>query len=303
MNNTCFLAIDAGGTFLKGALFSGKGTLLKESFLSVPVDSQGELEKIRTSYQALVLQEINQSYRMGLEIKGIGICIPGPFDYREGICRMSHKYPAIYGIPLRPWFDELLAGIKVTFLHDSEAFLKGAIRQDQVHYHMAAGVIIGTGLGFAVAQDSRILRNSSGGPRISIFQKQYLDEMAEEYVSKRGIIKRYQMLCSPSGSKEVCEIAEAAKDGEAAAVQAFQETGTHLAAILYDVIKENDLECLYLGGAISKSAELFLPGLREGLAGLPGLKAIKKAEDIDNAPLYGIFSSFEDTPECEGKER
>ena len=50
------------------------------------------------------------------------------------------------------------------------------------------------------------------------------------------------------------------------------------------------MECLFLGGAISKSAELFLPQLKEGLLGIQSLKLIKKAEDIDNVPLYGVVS-------------
>jgi glucokinase len=290
MNNTCFLAIDAGGTYLKGALFSEKGTLVEDSFISVTVNSSGDTTEIKASYQELVIREIRLALGMGLAIEGIGICIPGPFDYAEGVCKMKHKYASIYGIPLRPWFDELISGIAVTFVHDSEAFLRGAIRLDQLQCNIVGGVIIGTGLGFAISQDRNILRNQAGGPKISIFQMHYGNGVAEDYVSKRGIINRYHELTSPLGSRDVYQIAIAAKNGESAAIRVFQETGTHLAAILYDIIKDNEIECLFLGGAISKSAELFLPQLTEGLSGIRSLKHIKKVEDIDNAPLYGIFS-------------
>jgi glucokinase len=290
MNNICFLAIDAGGTYLKGALFSIKGTLLEDSFASVPVNSMGEIAEIKASYQELVIKEVKLALGMGLEIKGIGICIPGPFDYTEGVCKMKHKYASIYGIPLRPWFEELISGITVSFVHDSEAFLKGAIRLDQLHYDMVGGVIIGTGLGFAISQGNNVLRNQAGGPKISIFQMHYGKGVAEDYVSKRGIINRYHEQSAQIGSRDVHQIADAAKNGEVAAIRVFQETGVHLASILYDIMKENEIECLYLGGAISKSAELFLPQLKEGLTGIPSLKLIKKVEDIDNAPLYGIFS-------------
>ena len=47
MNNTCFLAVDAGGTYLKGALFLEKGTLLENSFISVPVDSMARYVVLR----------------------------------------------------------------------------------------------------------------------------------------------------------------------------------------------------------------------------------------------------------------
>lgn len=290
MNKACFLAIDAGGTYLKGALFSEKGTLLEDSFISVPVNSMGETAEIKTSYQELVIKQIKLSLSMGFEIKGIGICIPGPFDYAEGICKMKHKYASIYGIPLRPWFEELISGITVTFVHDSEAFLRGAIKLHKSNYHMVGGVMIGTGLGFAISRDNKVLRNQTGGPKISIYQMHYRNGVAEDYVSKRGIINRYHELTSSMDSRDVYQIAIAAKNGESAAIQVFQETGMHLAAILYDIITDNDIECLCLGGAISKSAELFLPQLNEGLSGISSLKYIKRVEDIDNAPLYGIFS-------------
>ena len=289
MNNTCFLAVDAGGTYLKGALFLEEGTLLKNSFISVPVDSMGEAAGIKASYQELAVKQKGQALKEGLEIKGIGICIPGPFDYAEGICKMKHKYASIYGIPMRPWFEEVLGHITVTFLHDSEAFLKGAIKLSGLNYGRVCGVIIGTGLGFAVSQNQVVLRNLTGGPKISIYQMHYKNGIAEDYVSKRGIIKRYQELGGKQG-REVLDIANAANSGEAAAIQVFHETGTHLAAILYEIIRDNEMECLFLGGAISKSAELFLPQLKQGLLGIPSLKLIKKAEDIDNVPLYGVVS-------------
>jgi glucokinase len=290
MNNTCFLAIDAGGTYLKGALFSVEGTLLEYSYISVPVNSRGEIAEIKASYQEIVMNEVKLSLSLGLQVKGIGICIPGPFDYAEGVCKMKHKYASIYGIPLRPWFEELISGIEITFVHDSEAFLRGAIRLGQLDYHMVGGVIIGTGLGFAISQNNIVLRNQAGGPKISIFQMHYRNGVAEDYVSKRGIINRYHELSSQIGIRDVLEIADAAKSGDEAAISVFQETGLHLAAILRDIVEENEMECLFLGGAISKSAELFLPQLKEGLSGIPSLKIIKKVEHIDNAPLYGIFS-------------
>lgn len=290
MNNTCFLAVDAGGTYLKGALFLEKGTLLDNSFISVPVDSMGEATGIKASYQELAVKQKRHALKEGLEIKGIGVCIPGPFDYAEGICKMKHKYASIYGIPMRPWFEEVLGNIMVTFIHDSEAFLKGAIKLSGLNYSRVCGVIIGTGLGFAVSQNQVVLRNPVGGPKISIYQMHYKNGFAEDYVSKRGIIKRYQELDGNLRRGEVLDIANAARSGEAAAIQVFQETGTHLAAILHEIIRDNEMECLFLGGAISKSAELFLPQLKEGLLGIQSLKLIKKAENIDNVPLYGVVS-------------
>ncbi len=290
MIKSCILAIDAGGTYLKSALFLEDGMIQENSFVKVPVNSAGTLTEIKDSYQGLVKKALKIAFKEKLDIKSIGICIPGPFDYMEGVCRMKHKYAAIYGIPIGPWLNELIGFIPITFIHDSEAFLKGAIYQSGLNFKKVCGVTIGTGLGFAIAENNIIQRNSSGGPKISIYHMLYQESVAEDYVSKRGIINRYQELRSEEIEIEVYNIANAARSGETIAIQVFQEMGVHLAAILHDIIEQNEMECLFLSGAISKSAELFLPQLREGLIDIPSLKLIQKVEDIDNAPLYGIFS-------------
>ena len=47
-------------------------------------------------------------------IRGVGMAIPGPFDYEHGISRMQglNKYDAIYGIPLEPEIRERVPELK-----------------------------------------------------------------------------------------------------------------------------------------------------------------------------------------------
>lgn len=284
----CVLAIDAGGTFLKAALIDTVG-IIKKSFLMVPIKSDGSIVDIQYAFSNLISQEIQRAKENNRKLTGIGISIPGPFDYSEGISRMEHKFAAIYGIPLRSWLEELAGNISIDFVHDSTAFILGATwNKDYSCYKKIAGVIIGTGLGFASTFDSKVFMNADKGPGISIYDRKYRDKTAEDYVSRRGIINLYkEITMTDDKAIDVIDIANLAHAGQHQAIETFERTGVHLAEILYPVMVENHFEVLLLGGAISKSSDLFINTLKEGLSDVSTLKTIEQIHDVDNTPLLG----------------
>lgn len=285
----CVLAVDAGGTFLKAALVKHDKSLVEDSFLRIPVDSIGSVNSIQASYTRLAALGLGKAAEHGLSLEAIGVCIPGPFDYQKGISLMMHKYLSIKGIPIRPWLQDGAGDIPIAFLHDSHAFLLGAMWNNRLsRYRRVAGTIIGTGLGFATWIDGKIYTNEQGGPGISIFARPYRDSISENYVSRRAIIAHYLARTGMSTDEiDVVRIAELARDGHPEAADVFSWIGRDLAGILHDILRDNRFECLLLGGAISKSADLFLPELKSGLADLPDLHTIAAVEDIDMAPVFG----------------
>lgn len=291
MSDSVILSVDAGGTFLKAALSRPDGSLLSGTFLRVPVDSNGTAEEISAAYRSLARQAGERADLLGGAISAAAVCIPGPFRYEDGVCMMTHKYAGIYGIPMRPWFQEFLGEIPITFLHDSTAFLLGAAGEDdRRHYRRICGAIIGTGLGFASMIDGKILQNAQGGPGISIFSRPFRESTAEDYVSKRAIEHSYHRLRPDTPVPSVAEIAESARAGDPCAQRAFSELGDSLGLILRDICAENRFELLLLGGAISKSADLFLPSLQAAMSGRwsPEIRAVSNADDV---PLFGAVKA------------
>ncbi|MDW7659080.1 MAG: ROK family protein [Bacillota bacterium] len=292
----CILAVDAGGSVLKAALVNPQGSLIPDSVYRLPVDSAGSRDDVAGAYVTLAAQGKAIAAQLDLILDGIGVSIPGPFNYEQGFCLMTHKYQAIYKVPMRPWFEAGAGPIPVRFVHDSTAFMLGATWQGRFNvYRRICAVIIGTGLGFASMFDGRVFRNDQGGPGISIYARPFRDGTAEDYVSRRGIINRYRKL-KPEAfntrigqiAPDVKDIADLARSGDKAAVRVFRDTGIFLAEILHDIIKENGFEVLLLGGQIAKSAGLFLPELMAGLDDLPVPPLVWPAEAIDEAPLLGV---------------
>lgn len=293
-SDSCILAVDAGGTSLKAALFPSKtdrnlSGLSEATFFSVDVRSEGSREEILASYRTLGQKGALLAAKHHSVIERAAVCIPGPFDYKKGCSLMSHKYKAVHQVPLGP---EILKGARgsfpITFLHDSTAFLLGAVQELPQREPTVCGVIIGTGLGFACMIDGAVQENPSGGPGISIYARPYLDGTAEDYVSKRGILCRYLEEAGIPNHQPVptvAQIADMARRGDAAARKAFADTGLHLGQILLPVLREHPFRTVLLGGAISKSADLFLPQLNQVLSEVQAVAY--QAVNIDQAPLSG----------------
>lgn len=296
MNNhsTCFLAIDAGGSSLKAALVRANGTIIENSYIKIPVDSDGSIDNIKATYTQLAWLGVGMAKKNNLTLEGVGVCIPGPFNYTDGICLMKHKYASIYGVPMRPWFEQVIGQVPIHFIHDSTAFILGSTWGNYyASIKRISCVIIGTGLGFASMFESKVFNNSQGGPGISIYARPYRNKIAEEYVSRRAIINQYKnIMPNVNDNIDVIDISRLAREGQSEAIKVFDDIGYNLAKILHDIMVDYRFECLLLGGAISKSADLFLPTLTKGLSDIPTLAIIKQAPDIDNAPLLGAAESL-----------
>ncbi|MCQ2427731.1 MAG: ROK family protein [Clostridia bacterium] len=282
---TCILAIDAGGTFLKSALIAG-GEIIPGTGRKVGVDSDlGTADEVHAAYSRLIKEEALLAASLGLTFGKVSVDTPGPFDYKTGTPLMTHKYRAIYGISLIPWIREAVGDLPITFVHDSAAFITGAFawRRD---IYSAAGVMIGTGLGFALSKGGRPLLANTGSPLVSIFKAPYRDGIAEDYISAGGILKRYNAK-APSAAENAKEIAERAALGDNAALEAYAETGAMLAEIIAPILSEHGTEALAVGGQIARSFDLFGEELRQGLGSLGVCIPVFPASDIDGVHLLG----------------
>ena len=69
----CVLSVDAGGTYLKAALVTTEGEIIADTFMKVPVNSDGELDKIVASYKTLATTAIKKGLSDIADLKLIEI--------------------------------------------------------------------------------------------------------------------------------------------------------------------------------------------------------------------------------------
>ncbi len=294
------LVIDAGGTYFKSALIANckddQWSIIEESRYSIRIDSKGMAEAIRNAYQSIVAKQQENAKRNQLNILGVSVDTPGPFDFDQCISKMKHKFEAIYGIPLKPWIQEIAGELPIHFIHDSAAFMQGEAWMSEAQgYQNAAGVMLGTGLGFACMKDGRILSNAQKGPAIPLYNKPYRDGIAEDYISRRGIIRRYQEQAQDgSEGLDVVDIARKAISGDPVSQRIFEETGSMLGEVLKPVLEELETECLVMGGQISKAYSLFEESLKESLKEVDSLVKIYCSSNPDDSHLIGCGKAFLD---------
>lgn len=293
------LGIDAGGTFFKSLIVSESGGILPGSALSVKANSDKDAESVRSAYESIIKQSKDIAEKAGVELCGICVDTPGPFDYEAGMSLMKHKFQAIYGIPLRPWLSAALGkDVPICFLHDSASFILGEMWHSKVSdMKNVAGVMLGTGLGFALYLDGKLRIRENGNPLVSLWNVPFEDGIAEDKVSGRGIIATYKKLCGEANVSfpediDCKTIGRFADEGDALGIKAYEYTAECLAKVLLPVLCEHQVECLILGGQISRSFNVMEKKLREGLAGCASLKVIAASDRIDNGHILGVSSYF-----------
>ena len=279
--NDCIFTLDAGGTYLKYALMTGEGEPLPDAQGQSPAPSSGTREEIEAAFRAVGRFAREHAAAHGLRLAGMAVSFPGPFDFDAGISRMAHKYAAIRDVPLTPLLTAETAPVPVSYLHDSTAFLLGeAVRGAAVGCARPAGVMLGTGLGFAAMADGRVLVNPAQGPRLSLWNVPYGQGICEDAVSRRAILRAY----GGDPALDVKDIARMAFAGDQCARAVFDRLAEDMAAILAPVLALLHTDVLVVGGQIAKSGTLFLPRL-EARLGLP----VRAAALIANGALYGAW--------------
>ncbi len=252
------ILLDVGGTFIKCS--DGR---------EIPVDSAGTRDEIAASLRQAVSR-----------YKTVRAAVPGPFDYDSGRFLMKHKFAAVYGESFRD-----ITGVEdCRFVHDVNCMLLGEMSSGNGRgYKRVAMIALGTGLGFSISIDGNILKNDLGSPAVSIFSRPYEDGILEDYASKRGVGRLYG-----DNSVTVREIALRAMAGDASAAGAFRRMGTIIGEVIAPILKDYDIECLLLGGQISRSACLFAPSLAVALCEGGSNPEVKSISDFDNATFNGL---------------
>ena len=281
-NNRYVLGVDIGGTLITAALVDiEKKELLRGSKKRLGVNSHGSADSILKTWVGTLKHVIAQSKK---PVDHIGFAMPGPFDYENGISFIKdmHKYEALYGMDIRQHLsDELkMKASHICFRNDAEAFLAGEVFCGAaMGYDKAVGITLGTGLGSATSCD--------GSTRdVNLGSSLFLDGIAEDYISSRWFIQRYNEVTGRK-AKDVEQLAKAAET-DADVKSIFKEFTANLSAFLQKFIEDESPAVVIIGGGMAGASGIFLGDLRKSLKG--NIAQIKISELGEDASMIGAAS-------------
>jgi predicted NBD/HSP70 family sugar kinase/mannose-6-phosphate isomerase class I len=266
MDKELILGVDIGGSHISTALVSMNGSeLLEGSLCKEPVHSQGNSEQIVGQW--IKALEYSLAKAEDSKIKGIGISIPGPFDYSEGISWIKglNKYEGLYGVNIRDLLTSRLScGGRLPIYFENDAVCFG-LGESQLGKAAACQKIIaitlGTGFGATFLEHNTIQKTGKGVPPGGyLYNVPFKEGIAESYISTAWLVNQFN---TKTGHivKEAKQVYEYALKGDQTAITIFKEFGKNLGECLLPWVMEFDAQCLVLGGSLSKAAALFLPEL------------------------------------------
>jgi len=281
MDNTIVVGCDIGGSHISTALVNlADKALIEHTFIRQGVNSHDTVEAIIASWVSCIRLSLEKGH---LEKAAVGIAIPGPFDYEEGVSLMKgqNKYEALYQINVRTLLAEALAICPqdIRFINDAASFLQGEMFAGSgASFDKAVGLTLGTGLGSALFLNGHAVD-------ADLWCTPFKEGIAEDYLSGRWLKDTY---CKRSGKtvesvKALCALVHT--DETAAAV--FDEFGKTLGEFIASKLLVDKPEGLILGGNIAKAHELFITQTHERLKAEGILLPIRVAALGELAAIYG----------------
>jgi glucokinase len=279
--NEFALGVDIGGSHITaGVVDLQKKSLFAETIRRQKVSSHEGVDHIIASWTKVISDSIQSS---GQPVIRIGMALPGPFDYEQGISYIKglDKYEALYGKNIKELLSEALGISPASILmkNDAGCFLQGEIFAGAAKGESRCiGLTIGTGIGTGktvngVAEDA------------DRWHTPFRDSIAENYLSTRWFVGRYQELFG----KKVADVKTlcAMMPSDPGIQMIFDEFAENLSNFLTNFIQEENPNVVVMGGNIAQADIYFLPSVIRNLQQNNINVPIRKSTLGEHATLLG----------------
>lgn len=267
------IGIDLGGTTIVGGRIEGEG-IVKQLALDTNAEIGGDVTLD-------VLKRIIRNL-FDKETKAIGVGVPSVVDRYKGI---------VYNVQnIRNWDEvhlkDLLEAefdIPVYIDNDANCFALGEkIFGKGKEFENFVGLTLGTGVGGGIIQNNHLLYDSNCGSG-EFGEVPYLDSILEEYCGSRFFPRATGM--------SAYEISLKAREGNADAIEIYNEYGKHMSMLVKIVLLIIDPQAIIFGGSITKSYDLFKESMYQNLRDFPYPKSVKKIKimtsNLENIGILG----------------
>lgn len=280
--------VDIGGTHITVCLVDiNDGRLISESSSRGHIDTSLDAATIIQSWAAIIKEAHEKSNE---PINRVGIAMPGPFDYEQGISYIKglHKYESLYGLNVKILLAAALniQPDKIKLINDASAYLLGEKSAGAgKEYNNVVGITLGTGLGSAAFYNNQLEEGD-------LYCTDFQGAKCEDYASARWLINEYEKL---SGEKiaNVKQLADKCPDNQNAKI-VFENFGTNLYRILHKRYLQQSPELVIIGGNIAKAWYHFVPSTIDAMNKTGFHFKLKPAELGEGAALIGAAYLWQD---------
>jgi len=282
MHENTIVGADIGGSHITAALVDlDQRVMLQDSLIRRRVNSHGTVSEIIEAWGAALEEVLSKAGG-----KKIGIAMPNPVDYEQGISYIKgiDKYDSLYGLNIRNLLAERLGMPfgSIRMKNDAGCFMQGEVFGGAAQgFTSAIGLTLGTGVGTARSHDG-VAEDAD------LWHMPFRDSIVEEYVATRWFLRRYQELCGQE-VKDVKALSERhATDNVAQEV--FREFADNLTELLVYFVAKDNPQVIVLGGNIANAEALFVPRVKENLKAHGIELPIKRAMLGEEAAIVGAAS-------------
>jgi glucokinase len=269
-----YIAVDIGGTRIRVAVYAkDKIEPLKQERIMTQGPG-GPMDRLVNLIKELWPEEN--------DVLAIGAAAPGPLNPKSGILYKAPNIPGWDNLPLRKILEDAF-NVPVAVGNDANMAALGECRfgAGKGHSDMIY-ITISTGIGGGVMLDDRLVLGAKGlaaeighvtvvpnGPLCGCGKRGHLESVASGTAIARWA--REQVASGlPSSLSELKmitskDVAEAADQGDALAVQAMVQAGTFMGVALADYMHIFNPTMVILGGGVSRSGPNYLDPMREAL--------------------------------------
>jgi len=289
---------DIGGSHIScGLIELTSGKMEPNSLVSVPVDNNDEKDIILSAW-AKAIGACMKNLPSGAEMAGVGLAIPGPFDYEKGIGlyeNLNKKFVNMYHVNVRTELSRRLniSPDKFKFVNDATAFSLGAFWYGSGKgSKQMVGITLGTGFGSSFVSNGTAIED---GPTVPdegcLWHIPYKEGIADDYFSTRWFVANFNERSTEqvTGVKRIAELAYSKNN---LALEIFSEFGTNLADCLADPLRNFNTDVVVMGGNIAEAFDLFRPSLTKALGDKKLDIQFKVSELKETAAMLGAATMF-----------
>lgn len=278
MDDLKVIGVDIGGTKVHMGIVQN-GIITRE--LRLTTAAQGAKEQL--------LSDITDGIRqlMDADVAGIGIGVPGLVDEEKGIVYNLQNIPSWDEVHLKAHLENAFKR-PVCITNDANTFALGEkVYGKGKRFKNMLGVTLGTGIGTGIIINHDLYGGafSSAGEFGSV---PYLDQTLEDYCSGKFFQNKYGM----SGD----QLQELAKEGDARAIDIFNQFGHHLGNAIKVLLYALAPEAIFLGGSASRSYPFFHEEMQLSIASFPFRvvtdQLVIELSEIENAAVLGAAALF-----------